>query len=112
MTDFDQFKKFFDSMDVLMITDTMMSEDARALATMTGEALAGHSSKTIMVGNTLFHFDWKGQYIGLESSNFEPREGIDAGNLTHPPESTGGQERGDNGDTPGNTEGDKEGSGS
>jgi len=77
MADIDQFTKLFKAMDIDYATESVTSADARDLARITAESLAGKSAKYLMVGSTFFHFNWKGQFIGIESTSFEPRPGIE-----------------------------------
>jgi hypothetical protein len=74
MSDLDKFKKLFDEAGVPQDLQVLSGAEAEELARMCREPGAGKSRKYILVGNTTFHFDHFGRFLGVESTAFEPRE--------------------------------------
>lgn len=75
MADLAQFKKLFDSHGVPYVQQSINNADAEDIARSCKEPAAAKSRYYLLVGGTSFHFNAFGKYIGIEHTNFEPREG-------------------------------------
>jgi len=85
MTDYQKFKLLFSDMEIDYSSEPLSTEEARELSRQCAEPLLGKTSRYILVGSTYFHFDFKGNFLGVESSTFEPRKGVEMPRKPVPP---------------------------
>ena len=98
MADLAKFTKFFKSMGIDHSLERLNAAEAEELSRMCRVPIAMKSRQYVLVGQTSFHFSPFGQFLGVESVNFEPKEGLEDKDVKGFPSGLTKVDRGDESD--------------